>query len=67
MRMKKFREILALLPESDELRKVRSVLDTKAERVADIMAKIRKIAKYIAWIYFTLYWAVQTILDFGIF
>ena len=60
--MKKFREILNLLPASEELKKVTSALDAKAQKTANFILKVRKIGKYIAWAYFMVYWAVQQLM-----
>ena len=66
MRVKKFRQILELLPDSEELKKVTNKLDDKAKKTADFMADVRKWAKYLTQLYFLIFWAVQNILNLGL-
>ena len=66
MRVKKFREILALLPASEDLKKVQEKLDDKAQKTSDFLLKIKKWGKWIATLYFMLFWAIKSILDLGL-
>ena len=61
MRMKKFRQILALLPESDEKAKVISTLNIKAEKTKSFILKCKKIGRYLVELYLIASYLLQTL------
>ena len=61
MRMKKFREILALLPASDDLQKVQDKLSLKAARTKSFILKAKKIGRYLLEIYLIISYLLQTL------
>jgi len=66
IRNKTFNKILKLLPQNEDIKKITDKFDEKAKKTADFMAGVRKWGKYIAQIYFIIFWAVQTIMDLGV-
>lgn len=61
MRMKKFREILDLLPPSEDLEKVKIALTKKAEKTRSFILKCKKIGRYLVEIYLIISYLLQTI------
>lgn len=61
MRMKKFQAILNLLPESEELTKVKVATAEKIKKTRNIILKLKKYTRYIVEIYFGLSWILQTL------
>ncbi len=59
--MKKFRDILDLLPPSEDLNKVKSALNAKAEKTKSFILKCKKIGRYIVEIYLIVSYLLQTI------
>lgn len=61
MRMKKFREIIDLLPPSDELARVKIALNEKAESTKSFILKCKKIGRYLLEIYLVISYLLQTL------
>ena len=61
MRMKKFREILDLLPPSEDLNKVKVALEKKAKKTKSFILKCKKIGRYLVEIYLIISYLLQTI------
>lgn len=61
MRMKKFREILDLLPPSEDLNKVKIALNAKAEKTKSFILKCKKIGRYILELYLIVSYLLQTL------
>lgn len=61
MRMKKFREILDLLPPSEDLNKVKLALNEKAVKTKSFILKCKKIGRYIIEIYLIISYLLQTL------
>lgn len=60
MRMKKFRQILALLPESEEKSKVVKTLNVKAERTKSFILRCKRIGRYLIELYLIISYLLQT-------
>ncbi|KKN56987.1 hypothetical protein LCGC14_0567090 [marine sediment metagenome] len=61
MRMKKFRQILDLLPASDDLNKVKQKFDDKAVKTKNFILKAKKIGRYLLEIYLIISYLAQTL------
>lgn len=59
--MKKFREILDLLPPSEDLNKVKIALNEKAEKTKSFILKCKKIGRYLVEIYLVVSYLLQTL------
>jgi len=59
--MKKFRQILELLPESEQKTKVLATLNVKAEKTKSFILKCKKIGRYLVEIYLIISYLIQTL------
>ncbi|KKL95478.1 hypothetical protein LCGC14_1763320 [marine sediment metagenome] len=61
MRTKKFREILDLLPQNEEVAKVKIKFDEKALKTKSFLLKCKKISRYLVEIYLIISYLLQTL------
>jgi len=59
--MKKFREIIELLPPSEELNRVKIALNEKAVKTKSFILKCKKIGRYIIELYLIASYLLQTL------
>ena len=59
--MRKFREILDLLPESEDLTKVKRKFDEQALKTKSFLLKAKKISRYLLEIYLIISYLLQTL------
>lgn len=59
--MKKFREILELLPPSDEVKAVKETLNKKAAKTRSFILKCKKIGRYLLELYLIISYLLQTL------